>query len=266
MNNFSDIMKGSYEMTFNNIVKILVLSQIGSIKQVVPKGIQTVFDNLKKFFLYLFILTKSKLKRKKQLIKLEDIYEDMDPPVDYSKCIPITINDEFMKSFYSYLQKDIYYVNLKEVETNGDIQMIYDYVSKNVSNGGIIVYEDIDCMSDIVLKRTEDVKEMSVNDMVEVEDDRLNLSYFLNLLQGCLTPDGSINILATNFKDKLDPAIFRSGRMDLVLELKPCSRYQIRNIFRKMMMRVRFWRRVRSIGILQLRSFITLRITGDVRR
>jgi hypothetical protein len=171
------------------------------------------------------------------LIKLEDIYEDMDPPVDYSKCIPITINDEFMKSFYSYLQKDIYYVNLKEVETNGDIQMIYDYVSKNVSNGGIIVYEDVDCMSDIVLKRTEDVKEMSVNDMVKVEDDRLNLSYFLNLLQECLTPDGSIDILATNFKDKLDPAIFRSGRMDLVLELKPCSRYQIRNIFRKMMQR-----------------------------
>lgn len=64
MNNFSDIMKGSYEMTFNNIVKILILFQIGNIKQIVPKGIQTVFDNLKKFFLYLFVLMKSRLKEK----------------------------------------------------------------------------------------------------------------------------------------------------------------------------------------------------------
>jgi hypothetical protein len=141
-----------------------------------------------------------------------------------------------IQTIASYLGKDIYYVNLKEFETNSDIQMIYDYISKNTGNG-IIVYEDIDCMSDVVLKRTSDIKEISINDICDIENDKLSLSYFLNLLQGCLTPDDSINILTTNFKDKLDSAIFRSGRMDLTLELKPCSHFQIRNIFRKLMKR-----------------------------
>jgi len=141
-----------------------------------------------------------------------------------------------IQTIASYLGKDIYYINLKEFETNADIQMIYDYVSKNAGNG-IIVYEDIDCMSDVVLKRTQEVKETSINDICDIENDKFNLSYFLNLLQGCLTPSDSINILTTNFKDKLDPAVFRSGRMDLTLELKPCSHSQIRNIFKKMMQR-----------------------------
>jgi len=141
-----------------------------------------------------------------------------------------------IQTIASYLGKDIYYINLKEFETNADIQMIYDYISKNTGNG-IIVYEDIDCMSDVVLKRTDEIKEISINDICDIENDKLSLSYFLNLLQGCLTPDDSINILTTNFKDKLDSAIFRSGRMDLTLELKPCSHFQIRNIFRKLMKR-----------------------------
>jgi hypothetical protein len=67
MNNFSDIMKGSYEMTFNNIVKIFVLSQIGSIKQVVPKGIQTVFDNLKKFFFVSFYTCKKQIEKEETI-------------------------------------------------------------------------------------------------------------------------------------------------------------------------------------------------------
>jgi hypothetical protein len=150
--------------------------------------------------------------------------------------VPGTGKTTTIQTIASYLGKDIYYINLKEFETNADIQMIYDYVSKNAGNG-IMVYEDIDCMSDVVLKRTEEVKETSINDICNIENDKFNLSYFLNLLQGCLTPSDSINILTTNFKDKLDSAVFRSGRMDLTLELKPCSHFQIRNIFKKMMER-----------------------------
>ncbi len=150
--------------------------------------------------------------------------------------VPGTGKTTTIQTIASYLHKDIYYINLKESETNSDIQMIYDYVSKNAGNG-IMVYEDIDCMSDVILKRTEEVKETSINEICIIENDKFNLSYFLNLLQGCLTPSDSINILTTNFKDKLDTAVFRSGRMDLTLELKPCDHNQIRNIFKKMMQR-----------------------------
>jgi len=79
----------------------------------------------------------------------------------------------------SYLQKDIYYVNLKEVKTNKDIHMVFEHVNKNVTSGGIIVLEDVDCMSDVVLKRStspdEEEKELSVNDIFDKEDDEFNV-------------------------------------------------------------------------------------------
>lgn len=139
----------------------------------------------------------------------------------------------------SYLQKDIYYVNLKEVKTNKDIHMVFEHVNKNVTSGGIIVLEDIDCMSDVVLKRNfdEEEKELSVNDIFDKEDDEFNLSYLLNLLQGCMTMDDSVVILTTNHKEKLDPAVIRDGRMNLKLELKACDRFQIQEIFNKLMRR-----------------------------
>jgi len=63
------------------------------------------------------------------------------------------------------------------------------------------------------------------------------LSYLLNLLQGCMTMDDSVVILTTNHKKKLDPAIIRDGRMNLKLELKACDRFQIQEIFNKLMRR-----------------------------
>jgi DNA replication protein DnaC len=53
----------------------------------------------------------------------------------------------------TYLQKDIYYVNLSTVETNKELQMIFNYVTENGFNSGILVFEDIDAMTDVVHSR-----------------------------------------------------------------------------------------------------------------
>lgn len=88
-------------------------------------------------------------------------------------------------------------------------------------------------MEDIVLKHEDEIEE-GVCDLLDNQDDELNLSYLLNLLQGCMTMEDSVVIMTTNKRDKLDPALFRDGRMNLSLELGACDHYQICNIFKKM--------------------------------
>lgn len=123
----------------------------------------------------------------------------------------------------SYLQKNIYYVNLSTVETNQELQMIFDEVNHSM-NGGIIVFEDIDAMTNVVHDR-----EITT----VAEGDKLTLEYFLNLLQGSLTRNGTIFIATTNHLEKLDPAFYRVGRFDIKIDMKKCDHHQIRTIFEK---------------------------------
>lgn len=136
----------------------------------------------------------------------------------------------------TFLERDIYYLDLKNVKTNNDLQMMIEYVNKNVQNGGIIVLEDIDAMTNVVLKR-KDVTESRVNDLINSKNSELSLEYFLNILQGTLTLDDSIFIVTTNHIDHLDPAFYRDGRFDVKIELKLCNRYQINKIYYKFLNR-----------------------------
>lgn len=123
----------------------------------------------------------------------------------------------------SYLQKDIYYVNLSTIESNEELQLVFDQVNLKSANGGIIVFEDVDAMTTIVHDRSQ----------VTVNNSKLTLEYFLNLLQGSLTRDGTIFIATTNHIEKLDPAFCRVGRFDVKIEMKKCDHYQIRTIYNK---------------------------------
>lgn len=123
----------------------------------------------------------------------------------------------------SFLQKNIYYVNLGTVKTNEELQMIFDYITVQSTGGGIIVFEDVDVMSKVVHDRKT----------VNMENDGLTLEYFLNLLQGSLTRDGTIFVATTNDLEKLDPAFYRIGRFDIKIHMKKCDRYQIKTVFKK---------------------------------
>ena len=137
----------------------------------------------------------------------------------------------------SYLGKDIYYVNLKSIKTNDELQMIFDHVNKNCVNGGIIVFEDIDAASSVVHQRhTSDIGihlENTACELYDSKSDVLTLDYFLNLLQGTLTQDGTICIATTNHFEKLDKAFVRDGRFDVKIEMKKCDHYQFQNIYKK---------------------------------
>ena len=130
-------------------------------------------------------------------------------------------------------------------------------------NQRILILEDVDCLTDVVLDRKyidekkkddemERIKTMS-SDQYDAEknrkkyesrnngicgnlnnggkEDDVTLSFLLNLLDGVLETPGRVIILTSNFPEKLDQALIRPGRIDLNIKLGNCSKQTIYEIF-----------------------------------
>jgi len=82
----------------------------------------------------------------------------------------------------------------------------------------ILVLEDIDCI----------FFDRKTNDTLK---NHITMNGILNCLDGFNNPEGLIVIMTTNFPDKLDDALMRSGRIDLEVELTHLDKYQARNMF-----------------------------------
>ena len=129
--------------------------------------------------------------------------------------------------------------------------------------------EEIDCMSDLVLDRS--IKDNVKNNIVEIENEnrfendpfeelehtsgnapninkvkkltdklnnmrsnseKLTLGFLLNLLDGVLEVPGRILIMTTNYPEKLDKALIRPGRIDLILDFKKTTRATIIEMYK----------------------------------
>lgn len=155
----------------------------------------------------------------------KDIYKNLGLPYKFGALLygePGTGKSSTINAIASFLQKDIYYIDLTNVKTNEDLKLLFNRVNKEKSTNGIIVIEDIDAMTDVVHIRTEESKNSA-----------LTLECFLNLLQGTLTQDGTTFLITTNHLEKLDPAFYRDGRFDIKLNLTACDHYQMNTIYSK---------------------------------
>lgn len=99
----------------------------------------------------------------------------------------------------------------------------------------ILIFEDIDCMSDIVKDRdikTEPIIEVKTKkDKKEDEKkDDNNLSYLLNILDGLHECTGRIIIMTTNKPEILDKALIRPGRIDYKINFTKATIDDIKNI------------------------------------
>jgi ATP-dependent 26S proteasome regulatory subunit len=114
-------------------------------------------------------------------------------------------------------------------------------------NKRIIVFEDIDCMDEIVNERENSKVEICNNKKKEEEDyyvmslhklaleelnDNNNLSYLLNILDGLKESEERIIIMTTNHPEKLDKALVRSGRIDINIQFKKASSTEINDIIK----------------------------------
>ena len=91
---------------------------------------------------------------------------------------------------------------------------------RNIDPKTVLLLEDIDCLFE---KRTS------------VETSSFTFSNLLNILDGVLFKHGLIVFITTNHPEKLDPALLRQGRTDLIVELNYPSRTEIEKLFRDML-------------------------------
>jgi hypothetical protein len=108
----------------------------------------------------------------------------------------------------------------------------------------IYVLEDIDAQSDLVMERAAKVKPLDKcpdvpgsiktnpnkpdtysNDESWTQAEKIDLSFLLNLLDGVLEIPGRIVIMTSNFPEKLDHALIRPGRIDVIANFTKCSHH-----------------------------------------
>ena len=144
-------------------------------------------------------------------------------------------------------KRHIVNVQLNEIKTKAQLQHLFFNDEIHVYNGAttekyiipvserLYVIEDIDAMGDTVLRRewktpqTVSHKPKSDEDawldrQKESEKETIDLSFLLNLLDGTLEANGRILIITTNFPERIDRALIRPGRVDMIVTFKNCSR------------------------------------------
>jgi ATP-dependent Zn protease len=109
----------------------------------------------------------------------------------------------------NYTKRNILSINMSK---DMDDSVLISLVANRPKNS-IIQFEDIDCLFED-LERDKKGKDDEKN-----KSKGITLSCVLNILDGCYTPNDVIFIITTNHIDKLDDAIKRDGRSDLMLNI-----------------------------------------------
>ena len=168
----------------------------------------------------------------------------------------------FIKQLLNHTKRHGICVNLGEISDFNDLtKIIYNEELNDVyvipQEQRILILEDIDAMGDAVKSRKKDGKQKqhgeeksnsnTATDAIDMicmlkdlneqkqQQQKLNLSIILNALDGVHECTGRIVVMTTNHPEMLDEALIRSGRIDIKVEFKKCSRYDISQLIK------RFW-------------------------
>lgn len=175
---------------------------------------------------------------------------------------PGTGKTSFIKALAKHTNRHLVVIPLKIIKTKKQLESFFfenTYSSCNEKDSvtfdkKIIVFEDIDCIGDIILDRnrtpttaetdvTETVKELlqsicETNEAkttklpLSVSEDPITLDDILNLWDGIRETPGRILVISSNHYSKLDPALTRPGRIDITHELKNTSHKTIAEMYR----------------------------------
>jgi hypothetical protein len=182
---------------------------------------------------------------------------------------PGTGKTSFIKTLANYTNRHIVVLSLKIIKTKSQLEQFYfenTYNDNNEKNSigfdkKIIVFEDIDCIGDIVLDREFKEKKRNTNsrrkDSVNIGDmiqglcdiseinsttkiqtvtninsePDITLDDILNLWDGIRETPGRILILSSNHYNKLDSALIRPGRIDITHKMSNASHNTISEVY-----------------------------------
>ncbi len=211
---------------------------------------------------------------------------------------PGTGKTSIIKCIANRLNTHIIVIPLNKIKTQREFSEYFfeNYYTRNNRKkidfkDKIIVFEDIDCMSDIVKKRhnnnynnsnnnsnnnnnnnkidsksdtdsgefiedrdinnnmektlklqnqllnkiakkvDDDHEETTIVDFNKSNDDKITLSFILNIIDGIRETPGRILIITSNNYESLDPALVRPGRIDMTLEMKNATIDTIKEMY-----------------------------------
>ncbi|ESQ54718.1 hypothetical protein EUTSA_v10024942mg [Eutrema salsugineum] len=145
---------------------------------------------------------------------------------------PGTGKSSMIAAMANYLGYDIYDLELTEVKSNSELRKLL----MKTSSKSIIVIEDIDCSISLTNRSKKQSTagsyydpEMTLTGSGLGDDSgngsTITLSGLLNFTDGLWSCCGSerIFVFTTNHIEKLDPALLRSGRMDMHIYMSYCT-------------------------------------------
>ena len=158
-----------------------------------------------------------------------------------------------IKAIANTARRHIVNIQLSQIKTKEQLRHLFYNDEIHVSDGikterftipvheRLYVIEDIDAMGDAVLERKFKnpvvKKEKPRGDdawmqakMQEEEEEPLDLSFLLNLLDGTLEASGRILAISSNFPERIDKALIRPGRIDMIVHFRKCNRQILREM------------------------------------
>ena len=177
---------------------------------------------------------------------------------------PGTGKTSFIKALAKHTNRHLVVIPLKIIKTKKQLESFFFENTYSCSNEKdsvtfdkkIIVFEDIDCIGDIILDRNRSPAVAKTNgketaklcELVQsicetnetksaklpfsVSEDPITLDDILNLWDGIRETPGRILVISSNHYKKLDPALTRPGRIDITHELKNASHKTIAEMYR----------------------------------
>jgi hypothetical protein len=159
-----------------------------------------------------------------------------------------------IKAIANTARRHIINVQLSHIKTKEQLRHLFFNDEIHVSDGTkterytipvherLYVIEDIDAMGDTVLERkwkkpvVEEKKKTAEDAWMQARLDEeetvepIDLSFLLNLLDGTLEASGRILCISSNFPERIDKALIRPGRIDMIVHFRKCNRDILRQM------------------------------------
>ncbi|CAL5062499.1 unnamed protein product [Urochloa decumbens] len=150
---------------------------------------------------------------------------------------PGTGKSSLVAAMANYLRFNLYDLDLSEVRGNPVLQRLLN----TMTNRAILVIEDIDCCFTAASREVakdqageavaDEFEEESMPDVWDTpqpplsQQHNITLSGLLNFIDGLWSTSGEerIIVFTTNYKERLDPALLRPGRMDMHIYMGYCG-------------------------------------------
>lgn len=158
-----------------------------------------------------------------------------------------------VKAIANTARRHVINIQLSEIKTKSQLRHLFFNEEIHVFNGStterytipiherLYLIEDIDAMGDSILERKWKTPEVLKEETKKILDpwtdrhdddskDLIDLSFLLNLLDGTLEASGRILCISSNFPERIDKALIRPGRVDMIINFKKCNRAVIQEM------------------------------------